>query len=65
MNKVKRLQKELKKVEAKALALYGSTKYHLIEKNHKRLLFLKKKLGIRNEPRRISVASILLSSIMK
>lgn len=65
MNKKNRLIKELKKKEAKALALYGSTKYHLIDKNHERLMWLKKKLKIKNEPRRISVASILLSRMMQ
>jgi hypothetical protein len=65
MSKKNRLIKELKKREVKALTLYGSEKYHLIYKNHKRLMWLKKKLKIKNEPRRMSVASILLSRMMK
>lgn len=61
MNKRAKLEKELKKCEAKALDLFGTQKYHQIEKNHERVLWLKKKLGIKNEPRRISLADILLS----
>ena len=60
MNKRKLKEKELKKREALAMQLYGSTKYNVIENNHKRILWLRKYLGISNEPRRISVAELLL-----
>ena len=56
----KRKKKELKKREALALQLYGSTKYNVIRKNHKRIVWLRKYLGISNKPRRVSVAELLL-----
>ena len=56
----KRKKKELKRREALALQLYGSTKYNVIRKNHKRIIWLRKYLGISNKPRRISVAELLL-----
>ena len=59
-----RKQKELKRREALAIELYGSTKYNVIQKNHKRILWLKKYLGISNKPRRISVAELLLQRMM-
>ena len=59
-----RKQKELKRREALAIELYGSTKYNVIQKNHKRILWLKKYLGISNKPRRISVAELLLKRMM-
>ena len=59
-----RKQKELKRREALAIELYGSTKYNVIQKNHKRILWLKKYLGISNKPRRISVAELLLRKMM-
>ena len=52
--------KELERREALALQLYGSTKYNVIEKNHKRIVWLRKYLGISNKPKRISVAELLL-----
>lgn len=61
MKKRRLYEKELKKTETRALMLWGTEKYHQIEKNHKRLIYLKKKLGIKNEPKRMSVASIFLS----
>lgn len=60
-----RKQKELKKREALAIKLYGSTKYNVIEKNHKRIVWLRKYLGISNMPRRISVAELLLKRFSK
>ena len=57
-------QKELKRREALALELYGSTKYNVIEKNHKRIVWLRKYLGISNKPKRISVAELLLRKMM-
>lgn len=65
MNKKRIYEKELKKREAKALELYGSAKYNVIEKNHKRIVWLRKYLGIKNEPKRMSVASILLQKMMQ
>ena len=59
-----RKQKELKRREALAIKLYGSTKYNVIEKNHKRIVWLRKYLGIKNEPKRISVAELLLKRMM-
>ena len=56
----KRKKKELKRREALALQLYGSTKYNVIRKNHERIVWLRKYLGISNKPRRISVAELLL-----
>ena len=58
-----RKKKELKRREALAMELYGSTKYNVIEKNHKRIVWLRKYLGISNKPRRISVAEILLQRL--
>lgn len=57
-------QKELKRREALAIKLYGSTKYNVIEKNHKRIVWLRKYLGVSNKPRRISVAELLLQRMM-
>lgn len=57
-------KKELKKREAKALSLFGSTKYNVIEKNHKRIVWLRRYLGISNKPKRISVAELLLQRMM-
>ena len=59
-----RKQKELKRREALAIKLYGSTKYNVIEKNHRRIVWLRKHLGISNKPRRISVAELLLQRMM-
>lgn len=59
-----RKQKELKRREALAIKLYGSTKYNVIEKNHRRIIWLKKYLGISNQPKRISVAELLLQRMM-
>lgn len=64
MNKRKFREKELKRREALAMELYGSTKYNVIEKNHKRIVWLRKYLGISNKPRRISVAELLLRKMM-
>lgn len=60
-----RFKKELKHREAKALSLFGSNKYNVIEKNHKRIVWLRKYLGIKNEPKRMSLASILLQKMIK
>lgn len=60
-----RKQKELKRRETLAIKLYGSTKYNIIEKNHKRIVWLKKYLGISNKPKRISVAELLLQRFGK
>lgn len=60
----KRKLKELKRREGLAMELYGSTKYNVIEKNHKRILWLRKYLGISNKPKRISVAELLLQRMM-
>lgn len=65
MNKRKLKEKELKRREASAMGLYGSTKYNVIEKNHKRIVWLRKYLGISNRPRRISVAELLLQRFGK
>ena len=59
-----RKRKELKRREALALQLYGSTKYNVIRKNHNRIVWLRKYLGISNKPRRISVAELLLQRMM-
>lgn len=59
-----RKEKELKRREVLALQLYGSTKYNVIKKNHKRIVWLRKYLGISNKPRRISVAELLLRKMM-
>lgn len=59
-----RKQKELKKREALAIKLYGSTKYNVIEKNHRRIVWLRKYLKVPNQPRRISVAELLLQRMM-
>lgn len=59
-----RKQKELKRREARAMELYGSTKYNVIEKNHKRIIWLRKYLKVPNQPRRISVAELLLQRMM-
>ena len=60
-----RKYKELKRREALAMKLYGSAKYNVIEKNHKRIIWLRKYLGVKNEPRRISVAELLLQRFGK
>ena len=59
-----RKQKELKRREALAIKLYGSTKYNVIDKNHKRIVWLRKYLKVPNQPRRISVAELLLQRMM-
>lgn len=59
-----RKKKELKRREALALQLYGSTKYNVIKKNHKRIIWLRKHLGVSNQPKRISVAELLLQRMM-
>lgn len=59
-----RKQKELKRREALAIKLYGSTKYNTIEKNHKRIVWIRKYLKVPNQPRRISVAELLLQRMM-
>lgn len=59
-----RKKKELKRREALALQLYGSTKYNVIKKNHKRIIWLRKHLGISGRPKRISVAELLLQRMM-
>lgn len=59
-----RKEKELKRREVLALQLYGSTKYNVIRKNHKRIIWLRKYLGISNKPKRISVAELLLRKMM-
>lgn len=64
MNKRKLKEKELKRREALALELYGSTKYNVIRKNHKRIVWLRKYLGVSNKPKRISVAELLLRKMM-
>lgn len=60
MNKRKRKEKELKRREALALKLYGSSKINVLRKNHERILWLRKYLGISNQPKRMSVAELLL-----
>lgn len=65
MNKKRIKEKELKRREALAIKLYGSTKYNVIEKNHRRIVWLRKYLGVKNEPRRISVAELLLQRFSK
>lgn len=60
MNKKRIKEKELKRREALAMELYGSTKYNVIEKNHKRIVWLRRYLGISNKPRGISVVELLL-----
>lgn len=65
MNKKRIKEKELKRREALATELYGSTKYNVIEKNHKRIVWLRRYLGISNKPRRISVAELLLQRFSK
>ena len=59
-----RKQKELKRREALAMELYGSTKFNVIEKNHRRIMWLRKYLKVPNQPRRISVAELLLQRMM-
>ena len=63
MNTIRK-KKELKRREALALELYGSTKYNVLQKNHKRIIWLRKYLGISNKPKRISVAELLLRRMM-
>lgn len=60
-----RKQKELKRREALALQLYSSTKFNVIKKNHRRIVWLRKYLGISNKPRRVSVAELLLQRFCK
>ena len=64
MNKRKFREKELRRREVMALELYGSSDVKKIEKNHKRILWLRTYLGISNKPRRISVAELLLQRMM-
>lgn len=64
MSKKRIKEKELKRRELLALELYGSTKYNVIRKNHKRIVWLRKYLGISNKPKRISVAELLLRKMM-
>lgn len=59
-----RKQKELKRREALAIKLYGSTKYNVIVKNHRRIVWLRKYLKVPNQPKRISVAELLLQRMM-
>ena len=59
-----RKEKELKRREALAIKLYGSTKYNVIDKNHRRIVWLRKYLKVPNQPRRISVAELLLQRMM-
>lgn len=59
-----RKQKELKRREVLAIKLYGSTKYNVIEKNHRRVVWLRKYLKVPNQPKRISVAELLLQRMM-
>lgn len=65
MDKKRIKEKELKRREALALQLYGSTKYNVIRKNHKRIVWLRKYLGISDKPLRISVAELLLQRFGK
>ena len=65
MNRRRIKEKELKRREALALQLYNTTKFNVIEKNHKRIVWLRKYLGISNRPRRISVAELLLQRFSK
>lgn len=64
MKKKELKTKELKKLEAKALSYYGTDKLHLIQKNHRRIMWLKKYLGISLKPKRISVAELLLQRMV-
>ena len=64
MSRRKFREKELKRREALALKLYGSTKYNGIRKNHERIIWLRKYLGISNKPKRISVAELLLQRML-
>ena len=64
MNKKRIREKELRRREVMALELYGSSDVKKIEKNHKRIVWLRKYLGISNKPRRISVAELLLRKMM-
>ena len=64
MNKKRIREKELRRREVMALELYSSSDVKKIEKNHKRILWLRKYLGISNKPRRISVAELLLQRMM-
>lgn len=64
MNKKRIRKKELKRREVSALELYGSTECNAIEKNHKRIVWLRKYLGVSNKPKRISVAELLLQRMM-
>lgn len=65
MNKKRIREKELRRREAMALELYDSGDVKKIEKNHKRILWLRKYLGISNKPRRISVAELLLKKFVE
>lgn len=58
-------EKELKRREALALELYNTNKENVIAKNHRRIVWLRKYLGISNKPKRISVAELLLQRMMK
>lgn len=57
-------EKELKRREVLALYLIGTEKYHQIQKNHERILWLRKYLKVPNKPKRISLAEILLQRMM-
>lgn len=63
MNKRRIKNKELKRRENLALMLYGSNKHNVIEKNHRRIVWLRKYLGISNEPKRMVVAELLLQKM--
>lgn len=63
MNKKRIRTKELKRREVLAIELYGSEDYGKIEKNHKRILWLRKYLGVSSKPKRISVAELLLRKL--
>jgi hypothetical protein len=65
MKNRRRKEKELKRRETLALQLYGSTKDNVIRKNHRRIVWLRKYLGLSNKPKRISVAELLLRRMTK
>ena len=64
MNRKRIRLKELKRREKLALDLFGSDDYQKIEKNHQRIVALRKYLKISNKPKRISVAELLLKKMM-
>lgn len=65
MNRKKALLKELAKRRRKAALLLGSTKYNVIEKNHKRIVLLMKRLKIKAEPQRMVLANLLLYRMLQ